>query len=520
MNLFLPLRVRGTRAVFAALSLAAAAEAAAQGSLTPPGAPAPSMKSLADLDAKLDARTEPRIAIETLAGDASGLYVINTPGSYYLRGNLSVANPTLAAIRVTAPNVTVDLNGFTVTGAGRGVANAAGIQLFQPGTRVVNGVITGFQDGVYSNAATTVENVRVREVTLSGLNLDLNSSRAVGCSVFGAGSGGIQAGLIDDCIVNGIGDPGVAGDATGMIANVVTRSTVLNVQPSFAPGVAFGIKAHHATGCHVGYLGSPTQSYAYILRTIGVGSAQDCSAASISANTQAFGFYVQVARGCSVQQLSSSSSFVTGFEVSVAESCSVDNLSGAASITTGIKAGVARGCHVNNVGGSAGTFYGIDGAVISQCSVVNLQPAAGTAIGINVGTTGMAESNRVYSVRNFGIRGTSGGTVRNNTIGAVGLVAGVTDGACIHVNGVDNRIEGNTMQGGTNADYGLRIIVNSRNLVAGNRATGTFTGPATGAILDTPEFNIVAGNRFGPIVSAFAATGEITATNPFSNFSD
>jgi hypothetical protein len=74
-----------------------------QGDLTPPGAPAPTMKTLTQV--------EPRTPIISLPFTAS------QPGSYYLTANLS---STAGGIRITAADVTIDLNGFTITGPGAG----------------------------------------------------------------------------------------------------------------------------------------------------------------------------------------------------------------------------------------------------------------------------------------------------------------------------------------------------------------------------------------------------------------
>ena len=51
-------------------------------SLTPPGAPAPTMKSLAQI--------EPRTAVNAAntPGDAGNLFIISNSGSYYLAANV------------------------------------------------------------------------------------------------------------------------------------------------------------------------------------------------------------------------------------------------------------------------------------------------------------------------------------------------------------------------------------------------------------------------------------------------
>src|ERR1051325_5982475 len=76
----------------------------AQGNLAPPGAPAPTMKSLAQI--------EPRTPISSLP------FSITQPGSYYLSGNLTGTT----GITIAASGVTLDLNGFElVGGAGSGI---------------------------------------------------------------------------------------------------------------------------------------------------------------------------------------------------------------------------------------------------------------------------------------------------------------------------------------------------------------------------------------------------------------
>jgi len=76
---------------------------AAQGPLSPPGTPAPTMKTLEQI--------EPRTPI------SSAGYVITQSGSYYLISNLT-AVAAQDGITVHADDVTIDLNGFTLIGSG------------------------------------------------------------------------------------------------------------------------------------------------------------------------------------------------------------------------------------------------------------------------------------------------------------------------------------------------------------------------------------------------------------------
>jgi pSer/pThr/pTyr-binding forkhead associated (FHA) protein len=73
----------------------------AQGSLTPPGAPAPTMKTLSQV--------EPRTAITSIP------FTITNSGSYYL--GASLGNSPGSGIVIKTNDVVVDLNGFTLTGS-------------------------------------------------------------------------------------------------------------------------------------------------------------------------------------------------------------------------------------------------------------------------------------------------------------------------------------------------------------------------------------------------------------------
>ena len=125
-------------ALVAAVMLATLPTGFAQGSLTPPGAPAPTMKSLDQI--------EPRTIVNAVntPGDAGDMFVISQPGSYYLTTNL-IATALKNGITITANNVTLDLNGFALNSL-PGTYTGTAIEI--PGIRtnltVRNGSINGW----------------------------------------------------------------------------------------------------------------------------------------------------------------------------------------------------------------------------------------------------------------------------------------------------------------------------------------------------------------------------------------
>jgi formylglycine-generating enzyme required for sulfatase activity len=82
---------------------------AVAGNLNPPEAPTKgTMKSLDQI--------EPRTTVLSLPGSDSAVYVISQPGSYYLTDGITVKE-VKHAISIETSNVTLDLCGFTITGA-------------------------------------------------------------------------------------------------------------------------------------------------------------------------------------------------------------------------------------------------------------------------------------------------------------------------------------------------------------------------------------------------------------------
>src|SRR5664279_1504831 len=149
----------------------------AQGSLTPPGAPAPTMKTLAQI--------EPRTPISSVP------FTISVPGSYYLTTN--VTTTVSNAIVITVNSVTLDLGGFTISSTVPSAANG-GTAILLAGSlsdiSILNGHIRGGvtnNGGVYSGSgfASGISdfpyrslNVLVSRISFSGClynGVDLNA---------------------------------------------------------------------------------------------------------------------------------------------------------------------------------------------------------------------------------------------------------------------------------------------------------------------------------------------------------
>ncbi len=173
--------------------------ALAQGSLTPPaGAPAPVMKTLAQV--------EPRTPI------SSASFVINQPGSYYLTTNLT-GTGSAPGVTIAANDVTLDLNGFAITGPAVVYAGVyVGSGSFTNVT-VRNGTIKGWIEGLRVIGA-NARNIVLDYLNISdsfGYGIDCKGATVTDCSIFGTANSGIFAdnSRIQNCTVDGSRTRGV-----------------------------------------------------------------------------------------------------------------------------------------------------------------------------------------------------------------------------------------------------------------------------------------------------------------------
>ncbi len=119
--------------------------------------------------------------------DSPGFPVtISQPGSYILSSNLTVPDEKTTAIQITADNVTLDLNGFTI----QGPTVCGGFPLECDPIGVGSGVITGFPAG---NENITIVNGTVRGMGGHGVALFGRNSRVERLRAVSNGGVGIEA---------------------------------------------------------------------------------------------------------------------------------------------------------------------------------------------------------------------------------------------------------------------------------------------------------------------------------------
>jgi len=82
---------------------------------------------------------------KVMAGSGFPFTISTANTSYRLTGSLTVSSTTADAIDVSANNVTIDLNGFSITGPGTPSGN--GIEGLDANLTVENGTVTGFGGG-------------------------------------------------------------------------------------------------------------------------------------------------------------------------------------------------------------------------------------------------------------------------------------------------------------------------------------------------------------------------------------
>jgi hypothetical protein len=170
----------------------------AQGSLTPPGAPAPTMKTLAQV--------EPRTPISSLP------YTITNSGSFYVTTNLTGVGGQNGIV-INAGNVVVDLSGFTL----RGVPPALSGVYISGVTNVTvrNGTLTEWGRAGIDASSASPRNMVFENLVVSqnlGDGLDAQAGSFINhCSSYNNAFAGItcNGGEVVECMASTNGSDGI-----------------------------------------------------------------------------------------------------------------------------------------------------------------------------------------------------------------------------------------------------------------------------------------------------------------------
>ncbi|MEM7391035.1 MAG: right-handed parallel beta-helix repeat-containing protein [Verrucomicrobiota bacterium] len=188
------------------------------GSLDPESDPAPTFKTLNEIEA--------RTIIDSIP------FTITNSGSYYLTGNLRHSTPGADGIVIDAHEVTLDLNGFTLYG-GRitGTNSRDGIRVsgLRTNLHIHNGNVIGWgEDGINAIDAhlSIFEELRVSKNNEDGLVTD-NNCIIVRCVAHKNGFDGLEGNdnsIFKHCTANGNGDNGIQSSMSTMVLDCSSQS--------------------------------------------------------------------------------------------------------------------------------------------------------------------------------------------------------------------------------------------------------------------------------------------------------
>jgi parallel beta-helix repeat protein len=479
----------------------------AQGALTPPpGAPAPVMKSLDQIEA--------RIPLNTVPGASNAVHVISQPGNYYLTANV-VGSAGKNGILINADDVSIDLNGYTILGSGAGSLDA--IAVLNPdggdGDRlsVRNGSIRewgGAAISIYSHYVQALEDLNISNC---GYGIGCYGAAMVRrCHLVNTGKSGIYLttaiSRVQDCTVSGVSRSD--GPAYGISVYFGTVENCLVHGMYGAP--ATGIRVEWAVGSVSRSTANQIHSYTGSGCGIDATTVTDCMATYISANSaNSTGIIGNQVERCTVAKISTAagSGKAAGILMSrgagLIAHCTLEDISGYHAYGMDVLTNSSRitASQLNNIAAKGGGAYGINADTganlnVAGCSITTVTNSGTQTRGILV-QGGLIENCSIAQVQSVGIYVNGKTSIINCRVHSV---RGTSTTAAYLIGSSGSRLSGNLA---TDSDLGFHVLGGGGgNHLIGNSARGNNT-----------NYYVLGGN-VAPLLNA---AGVAAATNPFAN---
>jgi parallel beta-helix repeat protein len=423
------------------------------GPLDPPAGPiTPSYKTITEV--------EPRIALSeaNTPGSSTSVFDIVEPGSYYLTGNIDSSK---CPIRIMTSDVTIDLNGFTISNTS--LLPAIYGAFARSNITIRNGSIIrsgGFGIDISEVEGGLIENVTVKATESHGIWAG-QTINIVGCTV-------------SDCVGNGI----LAGGGC-----IITRCKAFRNEMSGIRAGGYGT----ISDCVVyenGEDGILTTVAANITRCVSV--ANGSTGISCSTNS-------------SISECESFANQLFGFNAvgtTITNCVATDNYVGFSALNS-----TMRGCEGSS--NSWGGFYG-EGITVEKCIANNNEN-----YGIEAPTYATITSCTIIGNRYAGIYVMENCVVQANYCKDNQSIAG---SGAITVYGTDCRIEGNTC---IDNSLGIQVTAGG-NIIMRNTCSGNTQNWSIAA--NNSLAPIVNTTKNTSAVTSDSYAGSLGSTDPNANF--
>jgi hypothetical protein len=386
----------------------------AQGSLTPPGAPAPMMKTLQQI--------EPRTPISALP------FTISAPGAYYIVTNMTgVAGAN--GVTISADNVDLDFGGFTLTGVANSLSGV-GVPNNQINVSIRNGNICNW--GSYGINASKASSAQLEQLMVSSNGaggLVVGNTSSIGhCAALGNQGNGISGGsgaIIAECVSSLNQGWGISASNNSTLRNCVSTGNI-NTNTANSAGSWTGGGITVGNGCAL--TGCSANSNTLVSGSVGISTGSDCMILGCIANYNwpfpgidgAYG--ISAGASCHIKDSTANGNALgigTGTNCYVQDCIACNNIGGSSG--DGISIGdfsCVRGCVAQN-----NKFSGI--ATGHYCSVFDNTCTAN--LGNGFGQIDLSSGSHSTAVHNFVVTNASDTIgIRSTATDAVGTLESAT----------------------------------------------------------------------------------------------